>query len=393
MKKYVQMIFLKSDWQIEDRKHFIKEVLKITNDWGDAILVQLPVSLFVHVFTKFGTKFLGLFKGKYKTKIIEDNVILFTPIILFHYNIWLKFRLFALVDIFLLSFQLNNFAKKHYSGKEIILWVCYPRLYPLIRKINHKFLVYDFQDNYDYDLYGNKLLRESYFNKEIIRISNLVICTANILYKSAVSINKNSILVQNGNNFNIFSRRVNATSQNELSDLGKPIVGYLGAVKIILDFDLINFLIGNIKDVYFVFIGFLFNNAKVEFRKVLRNPNVIWIKFKEQEELPDYVRRFNVGIMPFKINKYTEGVFPNKLFEYMAAEVPTVTTALPDLEKYSDYIGYSRSNSEFLANCKKAISGECNSRIVNYSKIAEENSWIVKAKVINDQIKSVIGKY
>jgi len=385
------MIFLKSDWQIEDRKHIMKEVLKITNDWCDAMLVQLPVSLFVHVFTKFGTKFLGLFKGKYKTKIIEYNVFLFTPIILFHYNIWLKFKIFAFVDIFLLSIQLNNFVKKHFPGEEVILWVCYPRLYPLIKKINHKFLVYDFQDNYDYDLNGNKLVRESYFNKEIIKISNLVICTANILYKSAVSINKNSILVQNGNNFNIFSRRVNTSYQNELSNLERPIVGYLGAVKIILDFDLINFLIGNIKDVCFVFIGLLFNNAKVEFRKVLRNPNVIWIKFKGQEELPDYVRRFNVGIMPFKINKYTEGVFPNKLFEYMAAEVPIVTTALPDMEKYSDYIGYSRSNTEFLENCKKAISGEYNTRIINYSKIAEENSWIIKAKIINDKLTSVIG--
>jgi hypothetical protein len=93
------------------------------------------------------------------------------------------------------------------------------------------------------------------------------------------------------------------------------------------------------------------------------------------------------------LNIYMEGVFPNKFFEYMAANVPIVTTALVELKKYSDIIGYSNSNEEFILNCEAALEGKFVDKIKNYKNIAKENSWANRADVVNSKLKQMIDAY
>ncbi len=86
-----------------------------------------------------------------------------------------------------------------------------------------------------------------------------------------------------------------------------------------------------------------------------------------------------------------EGVFPNKFYEYMALEIPVVTTALVELKPYADFIGYSYNKEEFLINCRKAINGEFKEKVKYYSKIAQENSWRNRAKVINQKLQDILN--
>jgi hypothetical protein len=39
-----------------------------------------------------------------------------------------------------------------------------------------------------------------------------------------------------------------------------------------------------------------------------------------------------VGLIPYRLNGYTAGVFPMKVYEYLAAGLRVVSTALPSLE-------------------------------------------------------------
>lgn len=110
------------------------------------------------------------------------------------------------------------------------------------------------------------------------------------------------------------------------------------------------------------------------------------IDYKPQEQLSGFLRRFNVGIIPFRINNFTMGVFPNKFYEYMACGIPVVTTSLPDLKKYSRIIGYSYTYEEFRDNCLHAINGQFVSKIKDYKVLAQLNSWKVKAEQINKYI-------
>src|SRR5262249_53912748 len=53
---------------------------------------------------------------------------------------------------------------------------------------------------------------------------------------------------------------------------------------------------------------------------------------KPHEELPAYCKGFDVALMPFRINELTLNANPLKVREYLAAGLPVVSTAIPEVE-------------------------------------------------------------
>jgi glycosyltransferase involved in cell wall biosynthesis len=61
-------------------------------------------------------------------------------------------------------------------------------------------------------------------------------------------------------------------------------------------------------------------------------PNVHFLGLKPQSDLPAYVQRFDVGLIPFKVNETTHAVSPLKAYEYLASGVPIAAPPLRALE-------------------------------------------------------------
>ena len=60
--------------------------------------------------------------------------------------------------------------------------------------------------------------------------------------------------------------------------------------------------------------------------------NVQLLGLKAQGELPAYVQRFDVGVIPFRMNETTHAVSPLKAYEYLASGVPIAAPPLRALE-------------------------------------------------------------
>jgi glycosyltransferase involved in cell wall biosynthesis len=250
--------------------------------------------------------------------------------------------------------------------------------------------VYDYQDNYDFNYDGTSSRLDTIYNRMLIKESNLVICSALTMYNIAKRINENSILSYNGNDYNTLTCHSNDISRTELSDLDKPIIGYLGGIRYWFDFELLEYLLENMKNTYIVFIGILYRNAKNNFYKLLKHKNVIWLNYVQHHQLNLYLKKFSIGIIPFKIDGFTAGVFPNKFFEYMAMGIPIVTTALPELKIYSSLIGYSNTKEEFLDYCKEALKGKFDILKDKYRDLAKHNTWEIRAISINKILFSTL---
>jgi hypothetical protein len=61
-------------------------------------------------------------------------------------------------------------------------------------------------------------------------------------------------------------------------------------------------------------------------------PNVFFLGLKAQADLPGYVQRFDVGLVPFNVNDTTHAVSPLKAYEYLASGVPIAAPPLRALE-------------------------------------------------------------
>jgi glycosyltransferase involved in cell wall biosynthesis len=60
--------------------------------------------------------------------------------------------------------------------------------------------------------------------------------------------------------------------------------------------------------------------------------NVWWLGLKAQHDLPDYVDRFDVGLIPFELTDTTHAVSPLKAYEYLAMGVPIAAPPLRSLD-------------------------------------------------------------
>ncbi len=67
-------------------------------------------------------------------------------------------------------------------------------------------------------------------------------------------------------------------------------------------------------------------------RVLPRASNIVIHGAQPRERIPALLAAADVAIVPFTPNRLTAAVSPLKVFEYLAMEVPVVSTALPDLE-------------------------------------------------------------
>jgi uncharacterized SAM-binding protein YcdF (DUF218 family)/glycosyltransferase involved in cell wall biosynthesis len=118
----------------------------------------------------------------------------------------------------------------------------------------------------------------------------------------------------------------------DLSAIPRPIVGYVGGLHRWVDQDLVARAARRMPGATFVFIG----PRQCDVSTLEREPTVRLLGARSHDELPAYIKGFDVGIVPYALSDYTAHVYPTKLNEYLAMGVPVVATGLPDVKAFSD---------------------------------------------------------
>ncbi len=89
------------------------------------------------------------------------------------------------------------------------------------------------------------------------------------------------------------------------------------------------------------------------FEDLLNRSNVNYLGNLPQNELAALFARCCVGVIPYELNEYTQGVFPMKVHEYRSAGLRVVSTKLPSLAE-AEYDGLVLAESiEFVQAVKQ----------------------------------------
>ena len=131
----------------------------------------------------------------------------------------------------------------------------------------------------------------------------------------------------------------------ELHDLPRPILGYFGVIDERLDYALIERLADSFENGSVVFVGPV---VKVDPAELPNRSNIHWLGQRPYERLPEYVKGFDVCLMPFALNSATEYINPTKTLEYMAAGKPIVSTPVWDVVRNFTPIVEVATSSEFV---------------------------------------------
>ncbi|HVG29882.1 MAG TPA: glycosyltransferase [Pyrinomonadaceae bacterium] len=121
-------------------------------------------------------------------------------------------------------------------------------------------------------------------------------------------------------------------AETELANLPRPIIGYVGGMHRHVDFELLKSAARARPDWSWVCVGAL----QADTRGLADLPNVHMLGQKPHEELVNYIRRFDVCIVPYVNSVYTRTVVPTKINEYLATGKPVVSTDIPTVCEFNE---------------------------------------------------------
>lgn len=141
---------------------------------------------------------------------------------------------------------------------------------------------------------------------------------------------------------------------DELKGLARPLVGYAGELNARLDFPLLQRLARETSGTL-VLVGPAHQSVRaLDLPALLAHPNVRWVGHKGLKEAPAYIRSLDVGLLPYARSRFNDRCNPTKFYEYLAAGLPVVSTAIPLLRFYEGLADVAENAGEFVALVRRA---------------------------------------
>lgn len=103
-------------------------------------------------------------------------------------------------------------------------------------------------------------------------------------------------------------------------------------------------------------------------------PNIHLLGHRRQAELPAVLAAADIGLIPYAINDLTRSVFPMKVYEYLAAGLPVVSTPLPALDGVED-VDIAADAEATVAAIERELAGDDAAARKARSQRALGHSW------------------
>ena len=231
--------------------------------------------------------------------------------------------------------------------------------------------------------------------EEAVRKADLTLVTSQELYRLKSPYSKNVQILNNAVDNTNFGRAIKEDFPRpiEIVDIKSKIIGFIGNLdESRIDYQLIKSIAIGHPDKQLVMVGPL-NNTKYKTLGLDKIDNITFTGSKEMEELPAYLKYFDVCIIPFAKNLLTKSIYPLKINEYLAAGKSVVSTNFsPDIASFKDFIHLANSPSDFVNLIDWAISDNSPDKIIARTKKAATNTWETRISEFEKLVEPFLQK-
>lgn len=274
--------------------------------------------------------------------------------------------------------------------KNPILWFTFPLQLPHLGKYNEAFSLYECMDEYSEleRTYNQKLINKH--EEKLLKNVNMVITTAKNLQDTKGKFNKNIVLSPNAADTDFFNRIISDINIEKVKifNNSNPVIGYIGAIREWLDWDLIKSIVEAKKDWNFLFVG----PVQFDVEDLKKYQNIYFTGQINYTNLLPYLKKMDVTIVPFAINKLIDNTNPIKIYEYLAAGKPVVTTPFKEASRFGKFISTAKDCNEFINKIEILLSSMNSNIIEERMKFAAKNSWEIRVEEILSSIELVRNK-
>ena len=255
---------------------------------------------------------------------------------------------------------LERVFKRHNVGeRRVIFWVCPNNFhFPSIERRFHPDLivadVIDDQRKWDIALEHEERLSRNY--REILGRSDLVFVNCDSVLRSMREFAGNICLLPNAAEMLEPDARL-WKKPAELARMRGPVVGYVGNLDVArIDLELLEAVAADTPDWNLVFIGSMHRGREI--KRLSRFRNVHFLGVRVYERAIQYIRYFDVAIIPHLDNELTRTMNPLKLYVYFSLHVPVVATPIENMGDFGQFVRIGRTPEEFIQAVKGCLEGD-----------------------------------
>ncbi|WP_230406382.1 glycosyltransferase [Flavobacterium fluviale] len=254
---------------------------------------------------------------------------------------------------------------------------------PLLESFDFDTIVYDCMD--ELSLFKGAPVHLIDQEKYLMATADIIFTGGKSLYESKKQFHSKVYCFPSSVDEQHFAKALNGiTVAADISNLPSPIVGYYGVIDERIDLELLHETAQKLPNVSFVMIGPL---AKIEEADLPKEANIHYLGMKSYNELPHYLKAFDIAMMPFALNDATKYISPTKTLEYMAAGKPIISTKIIDVVRdYSICVSLIETADEFCDAIQFLMDKTDRfSMELEYFKILKKTSWdntVEKMKLI-----------
>lgn len=208
-----------------------------------------------------------------------------------------------------------------------ILWYYTPMALNYTEGVDSKVIVYDSMD----ELSAFKFAPPELIDKEqeLLKIADVVFTGGNSLYEAKKHRHNNIHSFPSSIDKSHFSKaRQKGEDPIDQITIPHPRFGFYGVVDERFNTGLLKNLAEAKPQWSFIIIGPVVKISKEELPK---NDNIFYLGPKSYDELPEYIRHWDIAMNMFALNEATRFISPTKTPEYLSAGLPVISTSIKDV--------------------------------------------------------------
>jgi glycosyltransferase involved in cell wall biosynthesis len=284
---------------------------------------------------------------------------------------------------------------RRFQLRDPILWINPHNAYHLIGKVPYSPVIYDITD--DWTSFGQREIdrRRTIAADEFLcrNADAVVVCSQRLReMKSPLVQDHRLFLIPNGVDAAHYASVLQSAERapDVFASLPRPIYGYTGTIHADrIDLDLLIETAKLLDRGSLVLIG-PSHLLPPQAAALHATGRIHLLPPVPYARIPEYMRAFDVSITPHRVTPFTESLNPIKLWEYLAAGKPIVSTDVAGFRDYSDHVRIAGNAAEFADALRAAAmeSASADGPLLGARRQAEarRHSWDGRV----DEVEAVI---
>jgi glycosyltransferase involved in cell wall biosynthesis len=267
-----------------------------------------------------------------------------------------------------------------------IYMVTMPTAWDVIRPLRRRALVLNRSDRFSTLPDVDQAFIASLERQLLAAADCVLFVSRTMMEEDRALVNGRVVFLDHGVDLEHFTHRDDDEIPPDMAALARPRVGYFGNIADYrVDLELLERLAKELPEVQLVLVG----ESTASMARFDGLDNVHWLGPRPYEEIPAYGSGFDVGLMPYLRNEWIRHSNPIKLKEYLALGLPVVSTEVPEVARYTDWLFMAIDEDDFVAKVRAALAGGAPSDPAGRRAAMAPYSWDGRADELVEVAESV----